>query len=426
MDTVIREKLIEANHIDTIIGLPPSIFFGTGIPTIVMILKQKRPDTDVLIIDASKGFKKEGKNNILRASDIKRIADTVRDRQTITKFSKVVKREEIRENEYNLNIPRYVDSSENPESWDIYASMFGGIPENEIDELQEFWEAFPGLRDTLFTKNSPINSNLVVEDINTSINEHASVQKFVNGFNTAFGDFQAYLKKELLTNMLSVKINREKTVLSVDIFKRLENILLIDKYEAYQLLENEWEIIKIDLEIIQTEGFEATKKVDPNMVTRKKEGIEQEVQDGWEGRVMPFLLVQETYLKDELKCIRDKENKILEIAAEYEELLEKLSEEEKESELVNDSQDAFVNALVVKEAKLIKAEKKKGITMEGGSFEEIILKVDDLLSEEKTLKTQIKTETVKLILKTKETIENLNDEQVESVQLSVSANFTNR
>lgn len=411
-ESVIREKLIEANNIDTIIGLPPSIFFGTGIPTIVMILKQKRTNTDVLIIDASKGFVKEGKNNKLRASDIKRIADTVRDRQSILKFAKVVTREEIRNNEYNLNIPRYVDSSENPEGWDIYASMFGGIPENEIDELQEYWQAFPKLRDTLFVKNTPINSNLIVDDINTTIKEHESVRKFLSGFNTAFGDFNSFLKTELLTNMLQVKINREKTVLSDDIFQRLENIKLIDKYEAYQLLDNEWNEIKVDLEIIQTEGFEATKKVDPNMVTRKKGDEEQEIQDGWIGRIMPFVLVQEIYLKEELNSLRAKENRVLDISAEYEELLEKLSEEEKESEIVNEAQDAFVNAMVIKEAKQIKAEQKKGIKIEKYSYEDIILTVDGLIAEEKTLKTQIKSETAKLILKTKETIENLPDEQV--------------
>ncbi|MBK7735027.1 MAG: type I restriction-modification system subunit M [Chitinophagaceae bacterium] len=341
-ESVIREKLIEANHIDTIIGLPPAIFFGTGIPTIVMILKQKRANTDVLIIDASKGFVKEGKNNKLRASDIKRISDTVRDRETLPKFSKVVTREEIRENEYNLNIPRYVDSSENPESWDIYASMFGGIPENEIDDLQVFWEAFPELRETLFEKNSPINSNLIVDDINAAIKEHQSVQAFVNGFNTAFGDFGTFLKTELLTNILTVKINREKTVLSDDIFKRLENIKLIDKYEAYQLLDNEWGVINVDLEIIQTEGFDATKKVDPNMVTRKKDGVEQEVQDGWIGRIMPFLLVQETYLKDELNSLRAKENRVAEIATELEEIIDSLSEEERETSILNDNNDGFV------------------------------------------------------------------------------------
>jgi type I restriction enzyme M protein len=470
-ENVIREKLIEANHIDTIIGLPPSIFFGTGIPTIVMILKQKRANTDVLLVDASKGFVKEGKNNKLRASDIKRISDIVRDRQSIIKFAKVVTREEIRDNKYNLNIPRYVDSSEIIESWDIYASMYGGIPEKEIDNLQEFWEAFPKLRETMFSKNSPVNSNLIVDDINATIKEHTSVQKFVKGFKTAFGDLDTFLKTELLTNMQTVKINREKTVLSDNIFQRLENIKLIDKYEAYQLLDNEWDLIKVDLEIIQTEGFDATKTVDPNIVTRKKDGIEQEVQDGWIGRVMPFLLVQETYLKEELKSLRVKENKVLEIATEIEEIIDSLSEEEKELSILNDSNDAFVvkelheylkeifadvvseeiNALkgylkllenrvkkpekenyimTHKEVDWKKMEANKDGTFSNStinkylfelqsnfsfpddSFENKMVKTSSLLAEEKELKSKIKVETIALHLKTKDTIENLTDEQV--------------
>lgn len=414
-ESLIRKNLIEANHVDTIIGLPSSIFFGTGIPTVIMLLKQKRANTDVLIIDASKGFVKEGKNNKLRASDIKRIVDTFRDRETNPKFSRVVTRDEIRENEYNLNIPRYVDSSESPESWDLYASMFGGIPENEIEELKEYWEAFPGLRKTLFSQNNPMNSKLKVGDINTAIREHERVKAFINGFNTAFGKLSSFLKTELLANMLTVNINKEKTVLSDDIFKRLGNIKLIDKYEAYQLLNNEWDVIKVDLEIIQTEGFEATKQVDPNIVTKKKGDEEQEVQDGWVGRIMPFLLVQETYLNEELNGVRAKENRWLEIASEYEELLDKLSEEDKESEVVNEAKDAFVNAMVVREAKQIKVELKKGFEIEKDSLDEIILKVDRLIAEEKTLKSQIKTETAKLIEKTKTTIENLSDEQVDEL-----------
>ena len=115
----IRKNLIEQNHIDAIIGLPANIFFGTGIPTIIMVLRQKRENTDVLVVDASKGFAKQGKNNVLRACDIKKIVDTVTQRTSVDKFSRVVSREEIRGNEYNLNIPRYVDSSEEAESWDI-------------------------------------------------------------------------------------------------------------------------------------------------------------------------------------------------------------------------------------------------------------------------------------------------------------------
>ena len=108
----IRKNLIENNNIDAIIGLPANIFFGTGIPTIIMVLKQKRTNTDVLIIDASKGYTKEGKNNKLRASDIKRIVDAVVACEDIPKFCKKVSRDTIRANEYNLNIPRYVDSSD--------------------------------------------------------------------------------------------------------------------------------------------------------------------------------------------------------------------------------------------------------------------------------------------------------------------------
>ena len=108
----IRKNLIEKNHIDAIIGLPANIFFGTGIPTIIMVLKQKRDNTDVLIVDASKGFAKAGKNNVLRACDIKKIIDVVTARESVPKFAELVKRDAIRENDYNLNIPRYVDSSE--------------------------------------------------------------------------------------------------------------------------------------------------------------------------------------------------------------------------------------------------------------------------------------------------------------------------
>lgn len=182
----IRKNLIEHNHIDAIIGLPANIFYGTGIPTIIMVLKKKRKNTDVLIIDASKGFVKDGKNNKLRASDIKRIADTVIKRDSIDKFSRVVSIEEIRSNEYNLNIPRYVDSSEKVESWDIYASMFGGIPKAELDELNEYWLAFPTLRSALFTDTDIPYSQLAAEDIKAAVKEHTDILQFKANFKAAF------------------------------------------------------------------------------------------------------------------------------------------------------------------------------------------------------------------------------------------------
>ena len=124
----IRKNLIEQNHIDAIIGLPANIFFGTGIPTVILVLRQQRSNNDVLVIDASKHFLKVGKNNKLQASDIKRITDAVIHRENNPKFSKVVSKATLRENDYNLNIPRYVDSADDAETWDLHATMLGGIP----------------------------------------------------------------------------------------------------------------------------------------------------------------------------------------------------------------------------------------------------------------------------------------------------------
>lgn len=396
----IRKNLIEKNKIDAIIGLPANIFYGTGIPTIVMILKQKRANTDVLIIDASKGFIKEGKNNKLRASDIKKIVDVVTRRECVEKFSRVVSRDEIRKNDYNLNIPRYVDSSEKAESWDIYASMFGGLPISEINELKDYWEAFPTLKTDLLEKTAGEYSRLVVTDIKKAVKEHECVEAFEKNFKNAFGSFDDYLYDELITKMDTLGLSKTEEILSSDIFARLKDIPLVDKYEAYQLLDDDWAKIAIDMEILRTEGFEATKVVDPNMVIKKKGNSEQEIQEGWKGRVIPFDLAQNTLLLDEKQEIQKKENRLSEITSEYEELLDLFTEEEKEYDFVNE--DSFVFAEVKK------ALKNKDIEEE---TKEKLKSVEALNTEEKALKSEVKKESALLEEKTKEAIESLSDEQ---------------
>jgi type I restriction enzyme M protein len=408
----IRRQLIESNHMDAIIGLPPSIFFGTGIPTIILVLKQKRVKTDTLIVDASKGFVKDGKNNKLRASDIKRIADVVKNRSTVPKFSRVVEKEEIRRNEYNLNIPRYVDSSEPAEKWDIYASMFGGVPVNELDDLKKYWDALPGLREALFQNTTPVNASIKVEDIREAIETNTSVKGFVLQFSSAFADFEEYLNNRLLSSTDQLKVTKEIGVISAAIFERLQNVPLIDKYEAYQLFDDEWQTTKVDLEIIQTEGFNVTRVVEPNMVTKKKNGKDVEVQDGWKGRILPFVMVQEMFLADPLKAVTENENRLVSIAAELEELFDQFTEDEKEEETVNEAKTGFVNSIVVKEAKQIRADHKKEKTKVTDDYEKKILAVDTLITEEKKLKKQVKEEKAALHMRTKKTIENLTDEQV--------------
>ena len=399
----IRKNLIEQNHIDAIIGLPANIFFGTGIPTIIMVLKQKRTNTDVLIVDASKGFIKVGKNNKLRASDIKRIVDVVTKRETAEKFSRVVSRDEVRKNDYNLNIPRYVDSSDAAESWDIFASMFGGLPLSEIDELKEYWLAFPSLRNELFENTSAEYCRLTIEDVKKAIMEHSDVKAFEQDYASAFGGFDTYLYDELIGRMSALNISKMETSLSANIFERLSAIPLVDRYEAYQLLDDEWAKIAVDLEIIQTEGFEATKKVDPNMVVKKKDGKEQEVQEGWIGHIIPFDLIQATLLADDKAALKAKETRLAEIASEYEELLDSMSEEEKEGDYVNDTKDAFVPAEIKKALKSDSVEPETKVKLRS---------VNALITEEKELKAAIKKEAGLLEGKTKETIEGLSDEQV--------------
>lgn len=409
----IRRNLIENNHIDAIIGLPANIFFGTGIPTIIMVLRQKRENTDVLIIDASKGFEKVGKNNRLRSSDIRRIVDAYIARADLPKFSRKISRDEIRKNEYNLNIPRYVDSSEGAESWDIYASMFGGIPMSEIDALSDYWKAFPGLKETIFTWNDTPYAVLAADDIANAIRTHNAVQSFVSAFDSAFSDFPQFLRSELIGNAETLPAAREESILADMVFDRLSHLPLIDRYEAYQLLDDIWTKTAVDLEIIQTEGMDAVRKVDPRMIIKKKGDKESEVQDGWVGRVLPFDLVQRVLLRESLADLTTAENRLNEIASSYDELLDKIAEEDRSGDCFSEDGSGFVPAAVAKEAKPLRAAMKKGTSYDDDSLEKVLLDVDALIAEEKAMKKTLKAAQTALGEQTRQTIEQLSDEQVD-------------
>lgn len=405
----IRRNLIENDNIDAIIGLPANIFFGTGIPTIIMVLKKKRERSDVLVIDASKGFVKVGKNNKLRASDIKKIVDTVIKRENVEKYSRVVSKEEIRKNDYNLNIPRYVDSSEKAESFDIYALMFGGIPNTEINEFSKFWDAFPSLREQLFESINADFSICKVENIKTTILSNDDVKSFIENYNEFFSDFDDYLKKELIDGYDNVNIAKEESIIADNIFSRVQQLKLLDKYNAYQLLDDNWRKIAIDLEIIKTEGFSSTKQVDPNMVTKKKDGKDIEIQEGWIGHVIPFSLIQSEKLSTQLASLTANERRLEQVASLYSETLEGLTEDEKEeiSELLNDEKDAFINAEVTKYVKKLNGQK-----ISADSVDAKIVTIAKAIEEEKELKKEVKTLNSELEFASKKAIEGLTDDEV--------------
>jgi len=464
----IRKRLVEGNNIEAIIGLPANIFFGTGIPTLIMVLRKQRGDEGVLLIDASKGFVKEEKKNKLRASDIKRVLDVVKSRKDIPGFSRVVSKQTIRENDYNLNLPRYIKSTDEVEIWDIFATMFGGIPNSEIDSLQPYWSAFPNLREHLFKPIDDSYSQLACTDLESEIDQHPSIAQYKQQFGQAMDGFDRYLHKELLDSPENVNVNAEEETISEDIFRRLGNIPLVDAYEAYQLLDDKWTAIATDLEIIQTEGMDACHVVDPNMVIKKKDGKDTEVQDGWIGHVLPFELVQKTFLKEAYDALNEKENLLAQKSSEIEELVSELSSSEEGQKVLNDDNTAFAskeltaaldeiysgvetnetNLLEVYckltkksdktdfiaahdeldwskmkankdgtyAAKAVQArikEIKAETTFPEDSVEDKLVRANALLAEEKTLKSECKNDKAALHLLTKETIEeHLSQEQV--------------
>lgn len=409
----IRSSLIEHNHIDTIIGLPSNIFYGTGISTIIMVLKQRRDREDILFVDASQGFEKAGKFNHLRARDIQRVVDTVLERKDVEHFSRVVSRDEIRDNDYNLNIPRYVSATLPPEPVDLFATMHGGIPASELDELAEYWDALPGLREALFDENAQGYAQLRDLNIHDVIVNHASATALTAKMNEALDGLPEKLHKLLIEGAATVTVNTTEDALRTDLFSRLTPVPLVDPYEGYQLLHRRWTTTTNDLEIIQTEGMDVVRRVDPVMEWKTRNKKKAYVQVGWEGRVAPFTLIESLYLSELATDVADVAKQEDDIAAELTEIIESLTEEDKLDldDVLNEKQDAFkkteLNALV----KLL----PKGATWPEGSIEEIQLRAKQLLADQTNVKKALKEAKDQLEKETIATINGLTDEQIDEV-----------
>lgn len=401
----IRTNLIEKNNIDAIIGLPANIFFGTGIPTLIMVLKQHRDNDDVLIIDAGKGFVKDGKQNRLRACDIKKIADTVRDRKDIAGFSKKVSREEIRANGYNLNIPRYVDSSEAPVKYDIYATMFGGIPNTEIDAMQKYWNAFPSLRNDLFTPHlDKPYVDLKVEDVKTAIEQNTDVKWFIMQFAETFNGFDDMLHHVLIDNVKHVHELQAQDEIATDIFRRLATIPLVDKYAAYQALADQWQAIISDIETIQDEGMEAVRMVETAYKIVKKDDEEVEVPDGMKGRIIPFNLVQTEKFQAELDAMTKLQSRVEAIGGELEEVRDSFNEDELETYCDSEKDNS-------PDKKKITADAKPKADVELDTKKKLKQMVA-LWDEQTKLGKQIKADKLALEEKTIQAIKQLTDEEI--------------
>ena len=349
---------------------------------------------------------KEGKNNKLRACDIKRIADAVRDRKTIPGFCCAVSRDVVRKNNYNLNIPRYVDSSEPVEQYDIYATMFGGIPDSEIDVLKKYWEALPSLRAELFHAEADRPySTLKTDDTLTVIEQNFDVKQLRKSFTDTFIGFADALHTRLIDHAESVEELNAQDEIAADIFRRLETIPLVDKYAAYQALADNWQTISNDVETIKQEGFGAARIVETAYKLVKKNDEEIEVADGLKGRIIPFELVQQVKFQAELDAISLRQARVEEINGELDELRGGFSTEEAEQYLDSEKDNAFDKKAITSAAK----SKKDDVEPETKTKLKMIVRLWD---EQTKTNKQIKSDKQALIDKTKAAIENLTDEEV--------------
>lgn len=413
-EAAIRKELIEQNNIDAVIGLPANIFYGTGIPTIIMVLKKNRETSDVLFIDACQNFFKVGKNNELRAADIRRISDAVEHRTDIERFARVVSRDEIRENDYNLNIPRYVSAAAPAEPVDLYATMYGGIPEAELDSLGAYWDVLPGLRETLFTPTSAGYMKVDVDDVHAAIMAHPAVAAFQELAPKALDGLAADLHQKLVDGRATVRPVQAEAELTADVFARFASVPLVDQYDAFQILHDQWRDVANDLEIIQTEGDQAIRTIEPVYVikTRNKEKVE--VQDGWRGRVIPFELVQSQLISEQVSELETLTDQLSTVDDELAQMFEGFSEEDLNdlAAVLNDAGDAFAKT------KLTAAVKKLLRTRQAfaeDSIEARQIRASELLDAQASLKKEQKAAVESLEAATHAAIKSLSDDQVDEL-----------
>lgn len=242
----IRRNLLKRGFIKGIIGLPPNLFFGTGIPACIVVLDKENAAgrTGVFMIDASKGFMKDGPKNRLRAQDIHKIVDTFNKQIEIDRYSRMVPLKEIADgkNGYNLNIPRYIDSSEPEDIQDLHAHLHGGIPDRDLDALDEYWKAFPSLRSTLFTENRLGYSDLAIDiaDVQQAVLESPKFKKFAAKVDNIVDEWFAAHRTQLANINANTKPAELIGDISEDLLTRFKSIPLLDEYDVYQQLMSYW------------------------------------------------------------------------------------------------------------------------------------------------------------------------------------------
>ena len=262
----IRKNIVKKGYIKGIIGLPANLFYGTGIPACILVLDKKGAAgrSGIFMIDASKGFMKDGPKNRLRHQDIHKIVDVFTHGLQIPRYSRLVPLAEIETNDYNLNIPRYIDSSEPEDIQDLSAHLSGGIPERDLDALSAYWQVFPHLRAELFeTDGRPGYSNpkLTASTIKEAILDHPEFKAFQSQMMKLFEQWVQKNKPLMVGLDLDSPPKALIETISENLLMIFAQVPLVDKYDLYQRLMTYWtEVMQDDVYLISSDGWQAASK----------------------------------------------------------------------------------------------------------------------------------------------------------------------
>ena len=324
----IRRNLIRRGYIRGIIGLPANLFYGTGIPACIIVIDKEdaRSRKGIFMIDASAGFLKDGPKNRLRSMDIHKIVDVFNKRLEVPKYSRMVGFEEIERNEFNLNIPRYIDSQKAEDIQDIAGHLQGGIPTIDVDALEPYWAVCPQLRQALFKDNRSGYLDLAVpkEAIKATIYEHPEFVAFIGGMNALFADWQE--KSSITLKGLEADLHPKVVIadLSEDLLTHYSGKPLVDKYDVYQYLMDYWaETMQDDCYLIAADGWKANTY---RIIETDKKGKPKD--KGWTCDLVPKSLIVARYFAEDQAAINELEAEIENLSSQMTELEEEHGGEE--------------------------------------------------------------------------------------------------
>jgi len=396
----IRSNLIKRGYIKGIIGLSANLFYGTGIPACIIVIDKENAAArkGIFMIDASKGFVKDGNKNRLRDQDIHKIVDTFNNQMEQTKYSRMVPHAEIEANEYNLNIPRYIDSQEPEDIQDIEAHLLGGIPVADIDALESYWEVYPSLKSDIFKPNKRkkyLDLKITKDAIKNAIYTHPEFTTYQKKIETVFKNWSKSVRPKLEAVAVADKpklIIREIAESLLDKFSRLQ---LIDKYDVYQHLMTYWnDTMQDDIYTLVAEGWLTGRQIE-----------RQEKKKDWDGLLIPKALMINTYFRKE----QDELDALMASREDLDQQLTELEEEHGGDEGIFAQLDKISKVSITKRLKELKKDKA---TKEEVKVLQKYLEIDEKVAE---LRGKIKLATEELEELLIEKYENLTEKEIKEI-----------